>query len=435
MANEPKPNIEEMLRTCAQRQRDLAGEPLELDSAARARLLDEVARAYPPTAPVAASRWDWLVFWPRLAWTVGVVAIFAVVSIVCWPILRSDRADFQIAKSTELGRSIEIPALPPAPASARGISFLTNVPSIQSGGAKMKVADAKTTHFDAKSESKPVSGNGRVSYHAPAAPSWPAPTAQNPRPTALVDASAALQEKGSPQAAAPEPSAQRFGLASAPPAVRDQAAQPTAPRPALERSRPDISISQETAPQGQTERNLFSQQYRQDGARSMYRRNFNSPPLPKVLDSFRVEQNAESIVIIDQDGSIYSGSIRAKSIPHAFAHSVTQAREPAHFASNVASQPGLPDHNAQIGQDYEFTVQGTNRTLQQKVVFQGQYSQAPATDVARQQQRASSRSAQAGIHQQNLMNVQAPRINGTVVIGHTNQLTVDAFLEEPPPNR
>lgn len=85
-----------------------------------------------------------------------------------------------------------------------------------------------------------------------------------------------------------------------------------------------------------------------------------------VLLSFRVEQNGSEMKIIDADGSIYTGSVQIAQ------------QEPSGVAIASAAPQNTPASRLMRGlapssQTYFFRVAGTNRNLNQNVVFSGNF--------------------------------------------------------------
>jgi hypothetical protein len=79
-----------------------------------------------------------------------------------------------------------------------------------------------------------------------------------------------------------------------------------------------------------------------------------------VLLNFQVQQNGNALRIVDQDGSVYSGTWR---LANRTADTKTQQ-------TSAPSARSLED-NLQSAQNYLFRVHGMNRTLRQSVVFTG----------------------------------------------------------------
>lgn len=131
------------------------------------------------------------------------------------------------------------------------------------------------------------------------------------------------------------------------------------------------------------------------------RRNLNSPPMPPVLKSFQVEQSGSRITIVDGDGSVYAGDItylvsdttvanvnladaaEAKSLDSVALglrqeklaeSSLKKSKEEK--AADSATVSGVVVTNGvafyrNSAQSLYFRVSGTNRTLNQLVVFDG----------------------------------------------------------------
>ena len=103
-----------------------------------------------------------------------------------------------------------------------------------------------------------------------------------------------------------------------------------------------------------------------------------SPPTP-LRGDFRFEQRGESVRVVDADGSVYVGQVEPTAAAKPFP------------GSSPANQPGSPLANApssaaeaapkQSEENFRFRATGDNRTLRKPVVFEGEYSSAPATDA------------------------------------------------------
>ena len=96
-----------------------------------------------------------------------------------------------------------------------------------------------------------------------------------------------------------------------------------------------------------------------------YRRNFNSPPVPQVMQDFNFERNGDRVRITDADGSTYEGSVL-----------------PAHLEELRAQPTATQSQSAAATAAYRFQVSGMNRKLNQTVQFNGEWQ--PAAPVAAQ---------------------------------------------------
>lgn len=143
-----------------------------------------------------------------------------------------------------------------------------------------------------------------------------------------------------------------------------------------------------------------------------------SAPAP-VLASFRVEQTGNAMRIIDADGSVYTGAVRVA--------------QPEGVARAVPPKAVLSDQRVQVVgqsqavQNYFFRVAGTNRQLQQNVVFSGNVM--PLTNA----QLASDGSAIGGFGgaRRAPTSTAEPllsnsRISGKAVIGEQKEIEVNA---------
>ncbi|HKI72906.1 MAG TPA: hypothetical protein VKA81_11045 [Verrucomicrobiae bacterium] len=123
--------------------------------------------------------------------------------------------------------------------------------------------------------------------------------------------------------------------------------------------------------------NELGQQYAQV---RRYRVNFNSPPMPNVLRSFEVEQSGKQLRVVDADGSIYDGAIErpeneelAKGVVAAQTAQADLKKKVEPEARRVERLSETTYGETAEQQNVFFLVAGTNRTLNQLVVFQGNF--------------------------------------------------------------
>jgi hypothetical protein len=183
--------------------------------------------------------------------------------------------------------------------------------------------------------------------------------------------------------------------------------------------------------------------------RSQYRRNFNSPAQLPVLNSFELEQTGSQIRIVDADGSVYEGRIAPAEAPKDLAENRRAVSASPSLTQAPAAQPAAAA-NAGLGQSsdndasaasYNFRAVGTNRTLNQRVVFSGNYintASAPsqAANSIGNRTAPSVANNQAAAKAQ-LQSNQLPigggaQIQGQAIIGTNNQVEINA-LEHPMP--
>ena len=120
-----------------------------------------------------------------------------------------------------------------------------------------------------------------------------------------------------------------------------------------------------------------------------YRQNLNSPPRVGVLRNFQVQRQGDTVRIVDADGSIYAGGIVQNGAMGAgLAGGATTSFAAANsqqVAQNVITASARD--NAALA-PFTFRAVGTNRTLNQVVVFTGEY--APVDGTAFSNQLANS---------------------------------------------
>ena len=103
-----------------------------------------------------------------------------------------------------------------------------------------------------------------------------------------------------------------------------------------------------------------------------------------VLDSFKVEQNGNDLRVIDNDGSTYNGNIVVGAVqaPPGATFALAGRAEEAAARSRSFGGAALNlnrEQEAPAQQNFYFQVSGTNRTLNQNVVFTGNF--IPATNA------------------------------------------------------
>ena len=111
-----------------------------------------------------------------------------------------------------------------------------------------------------------------------------------------------------------------------------------------------------------------------------YRTNFNSPPMPNVLNSFQLEQNGRLIRVVDADGSIYDGAIEQPPTEEAARRGIAVQTAATDLKKNIEPEAKRVEGLAAASADeiaalrnVFFRVAGTNRTLNQLVVFEGNF--------------------------------------------------------------
>ncbi len=172
-----------------------------------------------------------------------------------------------------------------------------------------------------------------------------------------------------------------------------------------------------------------------------YRSNFNSPPVPNVLQSFLVEQTGQQIRLVDADGSVYDGAIE----PPPTEETQVALGKPASApdlkkdieAKRVQSASALSAGEMAASQNVFFRVAGTNRTLNQLLVFQGNFlADTNQTSVmVRGAPLNFNQAATPSLQQTEWLQRQSQRANalirGQATIGASNRIEIDAAPAGP----
>ncbi len=301
MPDEPKRRIEAHLEAHAAQRREASGGAFELHDLARARLLAEVRASVPIPTESGGSSTDtasentpepsgpsaWRLLWTRLAVCFGSVALLAVATFAVRMSIPTKSREDSLAKLA--------PASPEAVSGARAeqekhlaampaAASISNV--VRSRGDDAKLDERRTMSVDA-----------RGSLPAPAAvvvTTVPRETA----PASPIGGPAASSEPASTSALAMTSSKREVIAAAAepPPETKPTAAPPATPPPPTEAPAPE--------PLPPPPKGSF---IRRDVHTGM-RRNLLSPPRPDIMASFRVVKQGDTVLIIDADGSVYTGS-------------------------------------------------------------------------------------------------------------------------------
>jgi hypothetical protein len=160
-----------------------------------------------------------------------------------------------------------------------------------------------------------------------------------------------------------------------------------------------------------------------------------------VLANFQVQQNGNAIHIVDQDGSVYDGSLL-------LANAVAQNEPvPVEMPAGEVTPPqiqnndlGVDTNGLQTAQNNFFRVTGMNRTLRQNVMFIGNLL-ATSNTTTNLQQSFGGRGGIGGgggfggDQLQSVITNQLPwsssRITGTAVINRTNHIEINAEPLKP----
>ncbi len=190
------------------------------------------------------------------------------------------------------------------------------------------------------------------------------------------------------------------------------------------------------------------QQFLQLDNQARYRKNFNSPPMPQVMQDFAFERTGDRVRIVDADGSTYEGTVMRAPVEEARANAVSKLDAAKEGKDSLAQ----PTQSADPQSSYRFYANGVNRKLNQSVEFRGEWQAAvpaqssPTTpglqpvalgvrlerkvaEKAEQTVLSNSLSGSAAkvLNYQQSQNAAAPgRISGRAVVGGKNEFDINA---------
>lgn len=474
MANEPQREMEKELLGYKQRRGEQAGAPLELHPATRRMLQGEVARtARRPLLSSEEAAKNFVRSFVmshqqagffarhkhRLIWWGAMCACLAVVLAV----LRNDPRQQEQART--FSDSLPAPPAAPAPEAARlevqrehlaravklppvpeGRAGLSPVPAASAPGMRLPVqreterrSDTAARPLPALSATPANASGGSAPVSAPAKNRSLAETTME-RGVAL-DAAKLAAETRAPALAAPLAKALKAeaapSVALAPVVLKRAEAASAAP--ATPMTATTVPLSAAASGQGAP----TQQRFQQLDDRAQYRQNFNSPPVPQVLQQFAFERIGDRVRIVDGDGSAYEGSVLPELAEAATRMKRLAAGDDQRDRKDQLlrkAQPGDPVES------YRFVASGLNRKLNQSVEFRGQWqpSVAPpagaapgafaadsvssrlAMQTAVKQAKASAITYTAPAGPAPTQRLPSGRISGRAVVGGKNEFDINA---------
>jgi hypothetical protein len=160
-----------------------------------------------------------------------------------------------------------------------------------------------------------------------------------------------------------------------------------------------------------------------------------------VLASFQVQQAGKELRIVDGDGSVYRGYVQIADASRRQRSANVEAPEAAPASRALGAVLGENraaslDADQPASQTYSFRVAGTNRSLNEKVVFTGNLlattnltlSLPVATNLSIGSGSGGFQNAPA---QQGLLPLLNYRISGKVVIGSGKAVEINALPTNP----
>ncbi len=393
--------IEKLLRRYAEKRRDEAGAPLELHPASRRLLQGEVSRQFPRIGAGGANALAGFFVALRRRW-VYATALLGVGLIAAAMFLRQDNEPrlAATARGQDLAKNEFAPAAvtgkdaalkvreaeatrrpatstpAAAPVAELALNQLSPTPPIPREDAARKSGEASALEFSGGTERRGLldDGSAQIASSATRAENPGSRRfAEAPATTALTGAVGGERQLAEVARARSVPT----GYNSDPSVGRDPGTTP--PASAASRTLADASVAFEsrtapaplargggvvrdrTSPVSQSFANLAPTE-----PQTLVR---SAATPSSVLVNFQVEQSGDQLRVIDSDGSTYLGQLI--TTPGFGGGGGGTGEQLSRTASRFAEPPTtvVPAARWQSAQDYFYRVAGTNRTLNQQVVF------------------------------------------------------------------
>lgn len=473
--NDERP-IEKLLRRYAKKRGDEAGPPPELHSATRRLLQGEVARQFPKPEverkPAATGFFALLT--RRWVYAVGLFVVLGVTAVMFLPALskskdrallvqKSSSEDLAVRESVLPAAAPAIaPAMPPVEAQPT-LAVATDrrdlpAPEPSGGGNLFRVRDESAA-------ASYLATNGLVASSRFAVAKQDSDSLRKREETKTVSLGTALDSAASkPGTVTVVPPARAAGeTASAGRLALNRASQPAPPASArptdgLVEARqtlaggaaPVASAVRSTGSQdkayfargGGVEKDaerLYSQSFANiapDQLRAKAAKVKAENPVTPVLASFQIQQNGNELRVIDSDGSTYVGAANVAADSFGVGGAAGKELAAATFENSARRQTPAPASavmaNQQQMQNYQWRAEGTNRTLNQNVVFTWNFIETNALagvnlnyDAAGQKLDAAKLPSQFPAQLQNSL------INGRAQFGPGQEIEVNAVPVRP----
>ena len=444
MAETPNNNIEKQLRDYAAQRRDAAGQP-EMHPATRQLLQAEVKQQFGSTTETAHPR-SWLALWPRFAMALSVLAVIAVAVVVLQkesqPAVTFDLAKNEINRESEAALAPPAPSTAPAPATA---------PLISDAGEGRSEADGTAANAPTiASRNRPSKGGWKAADESDAATF--AAAAQVQTANAELASQAGTTQVAESRGGFADKDSTAKALGSAPTAGKAGAM----PQNDLASANDGPNVAATAAPNEQQASFAYNNASTQRFRNMVQQQPAATQTAPPVLDEFVVEQDGSNLKIVDRDGSVYNGYVRAATDAEATSNLNYVANNTAQFSQSspalnamlsnqlagslsitnsaeagttgvMVVSGGAQAQNWNAPQNFMFEVEGTNRSSRQRVVFNGNLIQntMPMTTQNASQAAQNYRRQDAPLTLQNAVNQQLRNnfINGRVYLGNSRSST------------
>jgi hypothetical protein len=435
---EPERRIEKLVRAFAKKRREQAGDPMELHSARRQQLQKEIARR----SAVKGGGWFSNFFFglrPRLVFAVCFSAL-AITALILWPRLNHPKPGASLASAKDSRDEIAQTKKTPAALTPPPVSIMTPpVATADEDGLQDKQKSVPATQELKQQEPTIAAGNRAVlpeensmradvvtnsiaqfdtfrgvavASVAPSNNETPAFKSNGGFGGGVGAVSKNATDQVLPQSAVPTGATFAANADSAKNLkMRAEPAAPPLPASAQFRDQRKTEIAAAEPPASR----LFLNQLDMPVTRQRPTDSLSAPA--PVLASFRVEQSGNTMRVIDADGSVYTGAVQ-----------VAQQESPVRAVSPKNAPSAVPRAQVagqvQAAQNYSFRVAGTNRNLQQNVVFSGNLIPLTNASVSGIGGFGGASAAQSQLSAE--IQLSNSRISGRAVVGNQKAIEVDA---------
>jgi len=465
MPNEPDKPIDKLLKAYAQKRRQDAGAPFEMHPATRNLLQSEAARTFPRKAASGPQR-AFSGFWLRFAMGGAVLMVLAAVIFVQTdnnptpPIDMTRHRESERFSSTRAQTPFsEVIGDDSAPAPTTGLpnradrlnepgSSLDSKNTLSRNDQDKELQTESADRFGLRTKSSvneqladaktPVASIGQ-SIPSPAGPAVTSrpeePKASETTPPIISDATPQLAKATDQETRLSQPAT----ISSS--ALEQRITQATSDTRSAGGTISTGEAYFKSLPAQPDDSSSRQFHFSQADETSRLRRYSSTPIQQGVLTSFQVQQNGDNLNIVDADGSVYRGTI-TRSDQEALGRGIRT--ESAAQLSGVArgqAQNQAPNLRRAIsnsdsllaGENLSFRAIGTNRSLQQQVIFTGNVLPAtrmqtnPGGLAGRAHSPAQAPASNTGT---SLESLQWGRIEGKASVG-TNEIRIRAVRTAP----
>jgi hypothetical protein len=364
MSDEPNnAKMDDLLKAFAKKRREDAGAPIELHPATRRLLQTEVARLAEHTeeSTVESDAWTQLFRQFRPLFWLGGVAVVIVVGGIIWMFSRLPEPT-HLARNEEESHALAFDkrAAPSSSATEAAGKDLAPVPEARLLRAEKEELVADRSVFGQAlpaplPSTEPLAKSKSLDDLGLADAKTDTDTTLDLNGVAEADFLKKLEQVETPR------------LALSPAAPAPASVPPAATAPLTGARYESVAAAQVAAPEP-----AMRQRYNRMAGDEAAAVGGKPQSLANVLNSFSIEQSGDRVLVLDEDGSKYEGRIQVAA--EIMRRDTGEARRlPTRSFKSAEASPSSRGSETQRAQTYQFRVVGTNRSLNQPVVFEGNF--------------------------------------------------------------